>query len=106
MIPQGWQAGGGPVRALRIAANSISAIDVENDLHALQKAVGGYIETVGLRDGGVMIVDEEGMLKQYPHNDLASYISGRHIYGPALIVGAQEDEFDDVPDAYIVWLEQ
>ncbi len=92
------------MRAMKLDLNSISIVDVENDLHALQEAVGGHIETVGLKDGGVMIVDEEGMLKQYPHNDLASYIRGRHIYGTALIVGVDGEEFDDVPDQYYVWL--
>ncbi|MBP0974832.1 MAG: DUF3846 domain-containing protein [Oscillospiraceae bacterium] len=92
------------MRAMKLDLNSISIVDVENDLHALQKAVGGRIETVGLKDGAVMIVDEEGMLKQYPHNDLASYISRRHIYGTALIVGVDGEEFDDVPDQYYVWL--
>lgn len=89
------------MRALRIMQNSISIVDVENDLTALRQAVGGRIETIGLRDGGVMIVDEEGMLKQYPHNDNASYISGRHIYGTALIVGADGDDFDDMPEQYL-----
>lgn len=93
------------MRALRIMQNSISIVDVENDLTALRQAVGGRIETIGLRDGGVMIVDEEGMLKQYPHNDNASYISGRHIYGTALIVGTDGDDFDDVSGDYFVYLE-
>lgn len=92
------------MRALKLEMNSISIVDVDNELRALQKAVGGHIETVGLKDGGVMIVDEEGMLKQYPHNDLASYISGKHIYGTALIVGVDGEEFDDVPEQYYVWL--
>lgn len=92
------------MRAMRIMQNSITIVDVENDLRALQQAVGGHIETVGLRDGGVMIVDEEGILKQYPHNDTASYISGRHIYGTALIVGVDGEEFDDVPEQYLEWL--
>ena len=94
------------MRALKIELNRISIIDIEGaDVHAellaLQHEVGGYIETVGLKDDGVMIVDEEGLLKQYPHNDLASIISGHHIYGTALIVGTDEDEFDDVPQQYI-----
>ena len=92
------------MRALKLEMNSISIVDVDNDLKALQKAVGGNIETVGLKDGSVMIVDEEGMLKQYPHNDLASYISEKHIYGTALIVGVDGEEFDDVPEQYYVWL--
>ena len=89
------------IRALEISLNNIRVIGIENELHALQQAVGGHIETVGLNDGGIMIVDEEGMLKQYPHNDMASYITGLHIYGTALIVGADGDEFDDVPQQYI-----
>ena len=92
------------MRELKIETNSISVIDIDNELHALQDAVGGYIETIGLKDGGVMIVDEEGMLKQYPRNDIASIISRHHIYGVALIVGADGDEFDDVPDQYLCWL--
>ena len=92
------------MRALKLEMNSISIIDVDNDLKALQKAVGGNIETVGLKDGGVMIANRKGMLKQYPHNDLASYISGKHIYGTALIVGVDGEEFDDVPEQYFVWL--
>lgn len=92
------------IRAMKLCLNSISIIDVDNDLHALQEEVGGRIETVRLKDGGLMIVDEEGILKQYPHNDLASYISGRHIYGTALIVGVDGEEFEDVPDQYYVWL--
>ena len=87
------------IRALKIT-DTVELIDIENDLHALQEAVGGYIETVTLR-GGVMIVDEEGLLKEYPHNDLASLISGCHIYGAALIVGVNDDEFDDVPQQFV-----
>lgn len=97
------------MRALKIELNRISIIDIEAaDVHAellaLQHEVGGCIETVTLHDGAVMIVDDEGLLKQYPHNDLASYISGRHIYGTALIVGVDGDKFDDVPEQYFTWL--
>lgn len=93
------------MRAMKIEPGKpIEIIDVKNKLRALQLQVGGYIETVPLSEDSVMIVDEEGMLKQYPHNDLASYISRRHIYGTALIVGVDGEEFDDVPDQYYVWL--
>ena len=92
------------MRALKLEMNSISIIDVESNLQSLEEAVSGHFEAINLKDGGVMIVDEEGMLKQYPHNDLASYISGKHIYGTALIVGVDGEEFDDVPEQYYVWL--
>ncbi len=62
------------MRALRIMLNSIAMVDVDSDLSALREAVGGEIETVGLRDGGVMIVNRDGMQQQYPHNDTASCI--------------------------------
>lgn len=91
---------------MKLEPNKLPCIvDIDNDLHALQKAVGGHIETVGLKDGGVMIVDEEGLLKQYSRNDLASIISGHHIYGTALIVGTDGDDFDDVSGDYFVYLE-
>lgn len=95
------------MRAMRIQPNSqIDIIDidggsVEDELHALQDAVGGYIETIRMKDGGIMIVDEEGVLKQYQHNDMASYIIGFHIFGTALIVGDGGEVFDDVPQQYI-----
>lgn len=90
------------MRALSIGTDgSRNVIDIPNELHDLQAAVGGYIECIALKDGGLMIVDEEGLLKQYKRNDLASIICGGHIYGPALIVGVDGEEFDDVPQQYI-----
>lgn len=88
------------MKALKITG-IVQLIDIDNDLKALQRAVDGYIETIGLRDGGVMIVDEEGMIKDKPCNNIASLIAGTMIYGVALIVGADEDKFDDVPQKYV-----
>jgi hypothetical protein len=97
------------MRALKIELNRISVIDIDGaDVHAellaLQHEVGGYIETVPLHDGAVMIVDEDGLLKQYSHNGIASLISKRHIFGTALIVGTDGDDFEDVPEQYLEWL--
>lgn len=93
------------MRAMKIEPGKpIEIIDVKNKLRALQLQVGGYIETVPLSEDSVMIVDEDGMLKQYQHNDLASYISGVHIYGTALIVGVDGEEFTDCPEQFFVWL--
>lgn len=89
------------MRALRVQGIVAEIVDVQNELEALQAAVGGYIETIGLQGGAVMIVDEEGRLKGYPTNSLASLVAGTDIVGTALIVGADDDEFDDVPDLYI-----
>ena len=95
------------MRAMKIEPGKpITIIDVPNKLRSLQLQVGGYIETVPLSEDSVMIVDEEGMLKNYQHNDLASYISGVHIYGTALIVGVDGEEFTDCPEQFFVWLGQ
>lgn len=89
------------MRAILIKGYLVHAVDVANELHALQYAVDGYIETIGLRDGGVMIVDEEGMLKGKPYNALASLVAGTGICGDALIVGANGEDFTDVPAQYV-----
>lgn len=98
------------IKALKIDINSINVVDIygENtheELHSMQRHVGGYIEAIKLKDDGVMLVDEEGMLKQYPRNELASLVSGKHIYGTALIVGEDGEELTDVPEKFLALLE-
>lgn len=93
-------------KALRINMNGIEAVDVKgesiiDELHSMQQMVGGHVEHIPLKDDGVMLVDEEGMLKQYPRNEVASLVSGCHIYGTALIVGQSGDRLTDVPQQYI-----
>lgn len=78
--------------------------DVENTLPALKQVVDGKIETVTLRDNGVMICDRDALPKDKPYNNLASLIAGTGIYGDALIVGADEDAFCDVPDPFLALL--
>ena len=97
------------MKALKIALNNISMIEIDSssvdtELRGLQDAVGGWIETVHLDGDGVMIVDEEGMLKNYPRNEIASIISRNHIYGTALIVGVEGDKLVDVPKSYLHWM--
>lgn len=89
------------MKAITIRGTLIRLDEVANDLRALQHAVDGHIETVGLRDGAVMIVDEEGLLKGKPYNTLASLIAETNIHGTALIVGRKGDQFDDVPASYL-----
>ena len=95
------------IRAMKVEPGKpITLIDMKNKLIAFQLQVGGYIETVPISEDSVMIVDEEGMLKNYQRNELASYISGVHIYGTALIVGVDGEEFTDCPEQFFVWLGQ
>ena len=74
--------------------------EVENTLDALQKAVGGYIETLPVvatdsNEKAVMVMDEEGRLKGKEHNIT---ICGVNIVGTMLLCGQDGDEFTDVPD--------
>lgn len=54
-------------------------------LEELQPVVEGYIEIVRLRDGRLMIVNEEGMLMKLPYNRIASQIAGQPIVGNVLV---------------------
>lgn len=71
-------------------------VEIENTLEALQKEVGGYIETLTLPGGAVAIVDEEGVLKDKPLN---MTIRGHMIVGTIIFAGVDGDEFTDVPDS-------
>lgn len=42
--------------------------EIEDSLEAMQKFVGGYIQSVPVGDGLDMILDEEGKLKGKPYN--------------------------------------
>lgn len=67
---------------------------VENTLEALQKEVGGYIETVTICSDAVIVCDEEGGLKGKPHN---CDICGCGFVGDLLIVGTDGEQFTDCP---------
>lgn len=69
---------------------------IRNDLHTLQRLVGGYIEAVSLVEDMVMIINEEGKLRGLPKNFWMKVI-GDYIVGTAVFVGVDGDEFDDVP---------
>lgn len=71
---------------------------IPNTLEALQRAVGGYIETLTINAGTeplVLIMDEEGRLEGKPYN---MTISGVDLVGTLLLCGKDGDEFTDVPD--------
>ena len=63
-------------------------------LENLQNTVGGYIETVPVQPGTIIICNEEGKLLNLEPNI-------RHyddiIHGTIIICGATGDEFSDVP---------
>lgn len=67
--------------------------EIDNTLEALQKTVGGYIETMTL-DDTVLIMNEEGMIKGLPEN---FRILSNTIYGTVVVAGVNGEEFGDVP---------
>ena len=68
---------------------------IDNTLEALQRAVGGYIETVSIFTDVTLICNEEGRLMGLPYNmDFA----GIRFVGPVLVVGRTEDDFRSLTD--------
>lgn len=60
-------------------------------LDSLQKEVGGYIEVVHpkyLPEGLCMVVDDEGRLKDYPVNNIASVLYGTPEHGQPIVGNA------------------
>ena len=72
-------------------------IRIDNTLKALQRIVGGYIETVTITDGVVLICNEEGKIRDLPVNCTVAGIPDR-LYGTVIIAGTEGDEFTDIPD--------
>lgn len=58
-------------------------------LEQMQKAVGGYIEPVYTHDK-VVVVDEEGLLKNLPLNIEVSAMVGKMIVGDAIVFTPKE----------------
>jgi hypothetical protein len=87
------------MKALRLEDRSIITADIENTLDAFQEAVDGYIETVTLvQDRAVMLVNEEGLLRDLPLNPVASAVANTQIVGTAIVVGVDGEEFTDIPE--------
>lgn len=70
--------------------------EVENDLTALQKLVGGFIETVTLSRTAVLICDADGYLKGGEFNCYINNGYSRFIFlGTVVVAGVDGDEFTD-----------
>ena len=74
----------------------------DNTLEAFQEAVGGYIETVTIQDGVVIICNEEGRLMGLQPN---VEINGIDFVGTILAVGVKGDEFASLKSSVVpkVW---
>ena len=75
-------------------------IEIQNELKALQKAVGGYIETVTISRDLCLICNEEGRIFDLK----PQVVLGQRFFGPVLIVGVKGDEFTDVPERVLRFL--
>ena len=71
-----------------------AAVEMENTLQALQKAVGGYIETVRITSDACLICNEKGRLMGLEPNP----VMGISLVGPVLCVGVNGDEFCSLTD--------
>ena len=78
--------------------------EIDNTLEALQELVGGYIETVNLPGGIVMIVNEEGKILRLPIN---FHLNCDLICGTAVSVSVNGEEFCSLNQAQenAVWRE-
>jgi len=78
---------------------TVQDVEVENDLHALQEIVGGYIETVSYARNSkhVLIVNEEGTFRSFKvfaiKTNKSPFITV--IHGKALMVNVNRDDFAD-----------
>ncbi len=68
--------------------------EIDNELTAFQKVVGGYIETVTLASDMCIICNEEGRLRDLPYN---CDICGSSFVETIIFCGVSEGEFCDVP---------
>lgn len=75
--------------------------EIENTLPALQRAVGGYIETVTLEADCCIICNEEGRLQGLPYN---LTFCGVSFVGTILVVGVAGDAFTGLDDRQIDFL--
>ena len=95
----------------------VEQVDCDNiTLDYLQSEVNGYIETIRIKDAPnrhlLMVIDEEGKLKDKSINDLAGDIAyirfDDYIVGDAVVVKEQDEDFvpltDDEANEFVDWL--
>ena len=78
---------------------------ISNTLENFQRNVDGPIEAITVKPGVILIVNEEGKLREdfVPNFNIRSDTIFDTIYGTAVVVGADGEEFGDVPLSYNDW---
>lgn len=84
------------IRVLKLEPGKVpEEVTMSNTLEAFQSAVGGYIETLELDSGAVLVCNEEGKLMGLPAN---RQVGGDTIAGTFLIAGSADGEFCSLTD--------
>lgn len=84
--------------AVRVGEEPV-VLTLANELEPVQQLVGGWIEVVQITEDILLIVDEEGMLKEKPHNFFimvvrnGEIIPTHTIHGDALFVSRLGEDF-------------
>lgn len=73
---------------------------IPNDLRTFQRIVDGYIETVRIDNGVVMIVNDCGKLRGLPYNFSTGWDT---IVGTVILCGVDGENFGDVPINLKTW---
>lgn len=73
---------------------------ISNTLKNLQNTVDGYIETVPVIKGVLLICNEEGKLRDLKPN---MWLYGDLIRGTVIICGVDGEDFADVPISLSIW---
>lgn len=81
------------------SSNYLRKAHIKNDLHTLQRIVGGYIELVQPFTDLTAIVNEEGLIRGLPYN---MKWCGVHILGPIIFCGVNGEDFADIPDCAVM----
>lgn len=80
--------------------------NISNTLENIQKTVEGYIDTVTIATGLVIICNEEGRLQNRPSNcTVTTEDITVDFVGTIIVAGVKGDEFADVPISMKEWKE-
>lgn len=75
--------------------------EIENELHAIQEIVGGYIECVGFPNNILCVLNEEGKLKRLQPNFI---YNSDIIVGDVFFCAAGEEDFESLNDEQVEFI--
>lgn len=76
-------------------------LDVQEKLESYQTIVGGYIQAVRLKNGLLLLCNEDGIMRQLPYN---RNVEGHDIVGTFALVRTNGPDFTSVTDSdFLTW---